>query len=113
MVVYCLIESYAVYQRTRSLEKIWIPFFLEDNHGIIFLVYCTLMVTTVLCGVVLMSSALDTQETCTEEIHSLVLVKKLGGLKGVSFNFKEMSMMMFPAYTLKSSHDSTIIEFMW
>ena len=48
-----------------------------------------------------------------EASHALVFVIKLGGLKGGSFVFENMSLIMLLDEILKESHASTKTEFMW
>ena len=63
----------------------------------------------------LISLALVTEDTWTEAENAWVFVVKLGGMGGggggCSFFFKKLFLVMLPAYTLKSSHDSTIDGF--
>ena len=50
-------------------------------------------------------SALALEDTWMEVAHAWVFVVKSGGLRGGSFVFANLSLMMFPADILKESHD--------
>ena len=60
----------------------------------------------------LISSDFSPEETCMESAHAWVLVVMLGELRGSSFVFTNISLLMFTVDTLKLSHASTNIEFM-
>ena len=61
----------------------------------------------------LTSSTLDPEDNCMYSAHDWVFVVKLGGMRGGSFVLTNMSLMNFTADTLKASHYSTKMEFMW
>ena len=63
--------------------------------------------------ILLIYSALDTEDTWTEAAHAWVFVVKSGGLRGGRCFFKNLSLAMFPSGTLKAPHASTKMEFMW
>ena len=48
-----------------------------------------------------------------EAEHDYVFVVNSGGLRGGSFIFAQLSLMIFLTDTLKSSHASAKMEFMW
>ena len=48
-----------------------------------------------------------------ETAHYWVFVVNLVGMRGGSFVFAKLSLMMFPDEILKASHASTKTEFMW
>ena len=48
-----------------------------------------------------------------EAAHTWVFVHKLGGMKGGSFVFENVSLMMLPVDILNESHASTNTEFIW
>ena len=58
-------------------------------------------------------SDLDIEDNWTEAEHAWVLVVKLRGMSGGSLVFTKLYLMTFSADTLKESHTSTNINFMW
>ena len=77
------------------------------------LVTCNLIGETFWSDILFISSAFAPEYTWMEAAHAWVFVVKLGGLRGGSFVFEKLSLMMLPSDILKASHASTKIEFMW
>ena len=63
--------------------------------------------------ILLIYSALDTEDTWTEAAHAWVFVVKSGGLREGRFFLTKLSLTIFPSDTLKAPHASTKMEFMW
>ena len=77
------------------------------------LVTCTSIFATVWRDILLIYSALDPEDTWIEAAHAWVFVVKSGELRGISFVFLKLSLMMLLDETLKASHASTKTDFMW
>ena len=58
------------------------------------------------------SLALGPEETWTKAAHVWVFAVKSVVMRGYGFVFKNLSLMIFPADTVKSSHAYTNMEFM-
>ena len=86
---------------------------LGETIGSSVLVSCTSIGATVRRDISLISSALGPEDTWTKAANSWVFVVKLIGMRGGYLFLKNLSLMVFPADTLKASLDSTNIEFMW
>ena len=56
--------------------------------------------------ILFISSALDPEDTWMEAAHAWLFVVKLVGLRGCSFSFKNLSLIVLPDDTLKAYHAS-------
>ena len=95
------------------LDNCFVPFARRTTIGLSFLVTCNSIGPTVKCDILFISSYLAQEDTFMEAAHAWVFVVKLGGLRGGSFFFAKLSLMMLSADILKASHASTKTEFMW
>ena len=84
-----------------SLGVCLIPFSLRKAIGSYVLIYCTLIGATVRHYILLISSALGPEDTFTETVNAWLFVVKSGGLRGGYIFFKNLSLIMLPADTLK------------
>ena len=112
-IVTFLAASYAAAWRIIFLDDCCVNFARRTTIGSSVLVTCNLIGATVWSDVLFIYSALDPEDTWMEAAHAWVFVVKLGGLRGGSFVFKNLSLMVLPADILKASHDSTKTDFMW
>ena len=113
MTVIFLTASYTATQRIMFLGDCCIPFYWRTTIGSSVLVTCNSIGATVWSDIYFISSILAPEDTWMEAAHAWVFVVKSLGIRGGSFVFTNLSLMMFPADILKSSYASTKTEFMW
>ena len=95
------------------IDYYWTHFDWRTTIGSLVLISCTSICATVWRDILFISWVLGLEDTWTEAENAWVFVVNLVGMMGSSFVFTNISLMMFPADTLKMSHDSTKTEFMW
>ena len=84
MTVRCLTASYDAARRTLFLDAFQLPLYRRITIVSAVLVSCTSIGATVQRYISFISSALDPEDTWTEEVNAWVLLVKLVGLRGVA-----------------------------
>ena len=113
MTVIFLTASYAAAWRIMFLDDCCVPFARRTTIWSSFLLIFNSIGATLWHDLLFIYSTLSLEDTFMEAAHAWVFVVKLGGLRGSSFVFSELSLMMFPADILNAYHASTNMEFMW
>ena len=107
---------------TALYNTAWMIIFLDDccvlfawktTIGSSVMLTCKSIGATFWSDILFISSALAPEYTWMEAAHAWVFVVKLGGLRGGSFVFSKLSLMILPAGILKASHASTNMKWMW
>ena len=113
MDVIFLAASYTAAWRIMFLDDCCIPFTWRTTIWSSVLATCNSIGTIFWRDILFIYSALAPEDTWMGAAHAWVFVIKSVGLRGSSFFFTKLSLMMFPADILKAYYDSTNMEFMW
>ena len=76
-------------------------------------VTCNLIGATIWRDILLIYSALAPEDNWIDAAHAWVFVVNTGGLRVSITIFENLSLTMLPSDTLKATHESTKMEFMW
>ena len=113
MKVCFLTVSYAAVLRKIFHDDCQIPVSQRTTITSSILIYCTSICTTVRRSITLIYSALGQEGSWIEEEHAWVLIVELIILRWGRSVFTYISLAMLLEDTLKASHDSIKMEFMW
>ena len=108
-----LTASYAAARIILFLDGFCVPWYWRESIWSVVLVTCNSIGTNICHDLLLISSDLDTENNLMEVSHVWVFGVKSVGMRASSIVFLNISLIMFPSDTLKSSRASTKTEFMW